>query len=138
MLIFTPELVTDLAVFFFPNIAFSAVLLSLHMVYCGQTQNETPAVLPPLWQLLEQRQPRLAAPRVLQGSGVNSAALKRTLNLAMINTGAYVSKRNREGSNTQNPKGLADLLLGFFKVFGQQMTRWSEGRQGSTKRCSTW
>ncbi|WIA16898.1 hypothetical protein OEZ85_013825 [Tetradesmus obliquus] len=101
-------------------------------------QNEQPAVLPPLWQLLEQRQPRLAAPRILQGSGVSSAALKRTLNLAMINTGAYVSKRSREGSAAQNPKGLAELLAGFFEVFGQQMTRWSEARGSSGTRCSTW
>ncbi|WIA37124.1 hypothetical protein OEZ86_014087 [Tetradesmus obliquus] len=101
-------------------------------------QNEQPAVLPPLWQLLEQRQPRLAAPRILQGSGVSSAALKRTLNLAMINTGAYVSKRSREGSGVQKPKGLAELLAGFFEVFGQQMTRWSEARASSGTRCSTW
>lgn len=111
---------------------FRAVKNSLHK------QNEQPAVLPPLWQLLEQRQPRLAAPRILQGSGVSSAALKRTLNLAMINTGAYVSKRSREGSGAQKPKGLAELLAGFFEVFGQQMTRWSEARASSGTRCSTW
>lgn len=101
-------------------------------------QTEQPAVLPPLWQLLEQRQPRLAAPRVLQGSGVSSAALKRTLNLAMINTAAYVSRRSREDSNAQNNKCLVELLAGFFELFGQQMTKWSEGRQCSSKRCSTW
>jgi hypothetical protein len=56
----------------------------------------------------------------------------------MINTGAYVSKRSREGSSMQNHKGLAELLAGFFEVFGQQMTRWSEGRQHGNTRCSTW
>ncbi|KAF6264787.1 hypothetical protein COO60DRAFT_21464 [Scenedesmus sp. NREL 46B-D3] len=101
-------------------------------------QSEQPAVLPPLWQMLEQRQPRMGAPRVLQGPGASSAALKRTLNVAMINSAAYVSKRAREGSSMQNHKGLAELLAGFFEVFGEQMARWSQGRQRSNTRCSPW
>lgn len=36
-----------------------------------------PAVLPPIWQLLEKEPPDVRQPRVLQLPNINSAALKR-------------------------------------------------------------
>lgn len=41
-----------------------------------------PAVLPPIWQLLEKEAPDPRQPRVLQLPNINSAALKRVLNQA--------------------------------------------------------
>jgi hypothetical protein len=48
-----------------------------------------PAVLPPIWQLLEKEAPDVRQPRVLQLPSINSAMLKRVFNQAA--TGALHS-----------------------------------------------
>ncbi len=49
---------------------------------CSPQCGVKPAVLPPIWELLEKQPPDKRQPRVLQLPDVNSAALKRVLNQA--------------------------------------------------------
>ncbi|KAF8065753.1 HESO1 [Scenedesmus sp. PABB004] len=112
--------------------SWSLGLLVAFYLQCG----ETPALLPPVWELLERQAPSMRAPRVLQRPGVTCAALKRLLDLATIGAGAYLGKRARLSAGGENPKTLAELLLGFFGFCGAQMAAWTAGQEGT--RASAW
>ena len=112
-----------MALFFFKNMLPPAALF---------LQQQDPAILPPLWQLVTSQVPLESEPRLLQQQGVD---LDAVLEQARSRVGVSRAPLNL------NQKSLAELLLGFFEFYkGKQVEscKLKHGQQGCSARLVPW